>query len=238
MLYEVGGEQKLHFQQLFKVLELLGYTWAKDCTHVDHGLYLGSDGKKFSTRKGKTVFMTDVLDETINLAKKIIQEKNPKLKNKDAVAQHVGVGAIIFGDLCNDRSRDILFDIDKFTSFEGETGPYLQYTHARLCSILRKKKLSAGKITYSLYDKTEQEIIKHLGRFSDVALDASHQYKPHILARYLLDLAQMINSFYVSHPVLQDDKDLEKARLALITAVKIVLSNGLGILGITSLEEM
>ena len=238
MLYEVGGEQKLHFQQLFKVLELLGYTWAKDCTHVDHGLYLGSDGKKFSTRKGKTVFMTDVLDETINLAKKIIQEKNPKLKNKDAVAQHVGVGAIIFGDLCNDRSRDILFDIDKFTSFEGETGPYLQYTHARLCSILRKKKLSAGKITYSLYDKTEQEIIKHLGRFSDILLDATHQYKPHILARYLLDLAQMINSFYVSHPVLQDDKDLEKARLALITAVKIVLSNGLGILGITSLEEM
>lgn len=238
MLYEVGGEQKLHFQQLFKVLELLGYTWAKKCMHIEHGLYLGSDGKKFSTRKGKTVFMTDVLDETIDLAKTIIQEKNPKLKNKDTVAQHVGVGAIIFGDLCNDRSRDILFDIDKFTSFEGETGPYLQYTHARLCSILRKKKLPDSKVNYVLYDKEEQEIVKHLGRFSDLLVDATQQYKPHILARYLLDLAQMINSFYVSHPVLQNDKELEKARLALITAVKTVLENGLQLLGITALEEM
>ena len=238
MLYEVGGEQKLHFQQLFKVLELLGYSWAKDCMHIEHGLYLGSDGKKFSTRKGKTVFMTDVLDETITLAKKIIQEKNPKLKNKEQVAQQVGVGAIIFGDLCNDRSRDILFDIDKFTSFEGETGPYLQYTHARLCSILRKKKLPDSKVNYALYDKEEQEIIKHLGRFSDLLVDATQQYKPHILARYLLDLAQMINSFYVSHPVLQNDKELEKARLALITAVRTVLGNGLRLLGITALEEM
>src|SRR3989338_2393248 len=185
MLYEVGGEQKLHFQQLFKVLELLGYTWAKDCTHVDHGLYLGSDGKKFSTRKGKTVFMTDVLDETITLAKKIIQEKNPKLKNKDAVAQHVGVGAIIFGDLCNDRSRDILFDIDKFTSFEGETGPYLQYTHARLCSILRKAGKTPLKVDSKQYATAEHEIIKHLERFSETLADAGRQYRPHILARYL-----------------------------------------------------
>ncbi len=238
MLYEVGTEQKLHFQQLFKVLELLGYSWAKDCIHIEHGLYLGDDGKKFSTRKGKTVFMTDVLDETITLAKKIIQEKNPKLKNKDVVAQHVGVGSIIFGDLCNDRSRDIIFDIDKFTSFEGETGPYLQYTHARLCSILRKKKLTDSKVKYELYDKAEQEILKQVGRFSDLLQDASKQYKPHLLARYLLDLAQMINSFYVSHPVLQDDKALEKARLALISSVKITLGNGLRLLGIVALEEM
>ncbi len=238
MLYEVGGEQKLHFQQLFKVLELMGYSWYKDCVHVDHGLYLGEDGKKFSTRKGKTIFMADVLDETIALAKKIIQEKNPKLKNKDAVAKAVGVGAIIFGDLCNDRSRDIIFDIEKFTSFEGETGPYLQYTHARLCSILRKKKLSATTIDYKLYDKAEQEIIKQLGSFGDVVTDATKQYKPHILARYLLDLAQQVNSYYVSHPVLQDDKALEKARLALVTGVKIVLGNGLRLLGIIPLEAM
>ena len=105
MLYEVGGEQRLHFQQLFKVLELLGYTWTKDCIHIDHGLYLGDDGKKFSTRKGKTIFMTDVLDETIALAKKIVQEKNPKLTNKDAVAKAVGVGAIIFGDLNDPHSK-------------------------------------------------------------------------------------------------------------------------------------
>jgi len=238
MLYEVGGEQRLHFQQLFKVLELLGYTWTKDCIHIDHGLYLGDDGKKFSTRKGKTIFMTDVLDETIALAKKIVQEKNPKLTNKDAVAKAVGVGAIIFGDLCNDRSRDIIFDIEKFTSFEGETGPYLQYTHARLCSILRKKKLSAGKIDHARYDTEEQEIVKQLGRFGEVVEDSARQYRPHILARYLLDLAQQVNSYYVSHPVLQDDNDLEKARLALVTGVKTVLGNGLRLLGITPLEEM
>lgn len=238
MLYEVGAEQKLHFQQLFKVLGMMNYSWAKDCIHIDHGLYLGSDGKKFSTRRGKTVFMTDILDETIALAKKIIHQKNPKLKNKDKVAQQVGVGAIIFGDLCNDRTRDVVFDIEKFTSFEGETGPYLQYAHARLCSILRKKKLPPGDIDYELYNKEEQEILKQIGAFSETIVDANQQYKPHILARYLLDLSQMINSFYVSHQVLQKDKNLERLRLALITAVKIVLANGLRLLGIMPLEEM
>ena len=238
MLYEVGGEQKLHFLQLFKVLELLGHSWAKDCVHIDHGLYLGKDGKKFSTRKGKTVFMTHVLEETISLACKIIEEKNSKLKMKDKLAKDIGVGAIIFGDLCNDRSNDAIFDIDKFTSFEGETGPYLQYTNARLCSILRKKKLTNTKVDYQLYDEEEQEIVKHLGRFSDAIADSSRQYKPHILARYLLDLAQMVNSYYATHQVLQDDKKIEKARLTLITTVKQVLANGLGLLGIKALEQM
>ncbi len=238
MLYEVGGEQKLHFQQLFKVLELLGYSWAKDCVHIDHGLYLGNDGKKLSTRKGKTVFMTDVLEETISLACKIIEEKNPQLKQKDKIAKDIGVGAIIFGDLSNDRSRDAIFDIEKFTSFEGETGPYLQYTHARLCSILRKKKLTDTNVDYQLYDNEEQEVVKHLGRFSGAIENSARQYKPHILARYLLDLAQMANSYYTTHPVLQKDKKLEKARLTLIAAVRQVLANGLGLLGIKALEQM
>lgn len=238
MLYEVGAEQKLHFQQLFKILELMGYAWAKDCLHIDHGLYLGTDGKKLSTRKGKTVFMIDVIHETIDLAKKIIQEKSPHLKNKDKIAQAIGVGAIVFGDLSNDRSKDIIFDIEKFTSFEGETGPYLQYTYARLCSILRKKKLQNTDVDYSLYDKEEQEIIKQMGRFGGILAGAAKQYKPHILARYLLDLAQQINSYYVSHPVLQDNKHLEKARLALVTGAKIVLGNGLRLLGIAPLDVM
>ena len=239
MLYEVGAEQKLHFQQLFKIIELLGYSWYNDCAHVDHGLYLGEDGKKFSTRKGKTVLMADIITESIALAKKTIQQKNPKLQHKDAVATMVGIGAIIFGDLSNDRTRDIIFDLNKFTSFEGETGPYLQYTHARLCSILRKKSLpKKHAVDFGCYDAQELSIITHLGNFSAVIADASRQYKPHILARYLLDLAQEVNSFYTSHPVLQENKQLEHARLALITAVNIVLATGLSLLGIEAPEAM
>lgn len=238
MLYEVGAEQQLHFQQLFKVLELLGHKWHRDCVHVSHGLYLGSDGKKLATRAGKIIFMEDVLQETITLARKIVEEKNPGLKEKDKVARAVGVGAILFGDLCNDRTKDVVFDIHKFTSFEGETGPYLQYTHARLCSILRKKTVTEKKIDCSLYDNLEHEILKQVGHFGDVVQDATQQYKPHILARYLLDLAQQINSFYVSHPVLQEKKELEQARLALVKVVQQVLQNGLRLLGIEALEEM
>ncbi len=239
MLYEVGAEQKLHFQQLFKIIELLGYSWHKTCVHVDHGLYLDTDGKKFSTRKGKTIFMADIIAESIALAKKTIQQKNPNLNQQDTVATMVGIGAIIFGDLCNDRTRDIVFDLGKFTSFEGETGPYLQYTHARLCSILRKQPRQQKKpINFSCYDAQEMFIISQLGNFSAIIIDASRQYKPHILARYLLDLAQQVNSFYTSHPVLQDNKELEHARLAFISAVKIVLATGLHLLGIEAPAAM
>ncbi|MDD5149096.1 MAG: arginine--tRNA ligase, partial [Flavobacterium sp.] len=125
MIYEVGAEQKLHFQQIFKILELLGYSWAKDCVHVSHGLYLDKDGKKFATRHGKTIFMEEILNETIELAKKTILIKNPKLKNKDDVAKKIALAAIFFGDLKNNRTNDIIFDIEKFLEFEGDTGPYL-----------------------------------------------------------------------------------------------------------------
>ena len=138
MIYEVGQEQKLHFQQFFKVLELLGNKWAKDCVHVYHGLYLDKDGKKFATRKGKTVFMEDILNETIFLAEKTITEKNPELKNKEEVARKVAIAAIFYGDLKNNRTNDMIFDIDNFLEFEGNTGPYLQYSYARASSILKK----------------------------------------------------------------------------------------------------
>jgi arginyl-tRNA synthetase len=239
MIYEVGAEQKLHFQQLFKIIELLGYTWHRDCVHIDHGLYLGADGKKFSTRKGKTIFMADLIEEAINLAKKTIEQKNPKLKQKENVAKMVGIGAIIFGDLCNDRTRDILFDLNKFTSFDGETGPYLQYTHARLCSILRKKSVTKkDAVNFNNYDAQEQSLVTRLSYFPTTIADACRQYKPHILARYLLDLAQEVNSFYASHPVLQEDKIVETARLALVAAVQRVLATGLNLLGIKAPEEM
>ena len=239
LLYEVGSEQKSHFQQLFKVLELLGDSWYINCVHVDHGLYLGKDGKKFSTRKGKTVFMVDILDETIALARKIIEDKNPTLKHKDKVAQAIGVGAIIFGDLLNDRSKDMIFDLEKFTSFDGETGPYLQYTHARAGSILRKAGKINGKSDLTLLCLSQElALISLLSQFPDKARESAHNYKPHVLCHYLIELAQAFNEFYHALVVISDDKELMKARLALVTAAKQVLSNGLGILGIVALEEM
>ncbi len=244
MLYEVGAEQKLHFQQLFKVLELLDYSWAKDCAHIEHGLYLGSDGKKLSTRKGKTVFITDILDEAIASVKKIIQEKNPTLKNKEIVAQHVGVGAIIFGDLYNDRTRDIIFDIDKFTSFDGETAPYLQYTHARACSILRKavKEHQLGvspHVNFGLFQQAEEiAVVKKLNQFPEVLEKVAQDNKPHHLAHYLIALAQAFNEFYHQCPVLSEDKNQTKARLLLVDSVRQVLENGLNLLGIKAPQEM
>ncbi len=238
MLYEVGSEQKLHFQQLFRILELMDYSWAKNCVHINHGLYLGSDKKKLATRKGKTIFMEEVLKEAIELAKKTIQEKNPSLKNKDKVAEAVGVGAIIFGDLSSDRTNDIIFDIDKFISFEGETGPYLQYAHARLCSILRKVKKQSKNIDPSSFDAEECQIIKNLGSFPSIIQETLVHHKPSILARYLLDIAQAVNSYYVTHPILKSEEPIKSARLALISAVQLVLNHGLKLLGIEPLERM
>lgn len=238
LLYEVGSEQKLHFQQLFKILELMGYSWAKDCVHITHGLYLDQERKKLATRKGKTVFMEDIITEAIDLAKRIIQKKNPKLKNKEKVAEAVGVGAIIFNDLSSDRNNDIIFDMDKFLSFEGETGPYLQYTHARLCSILRKAKATKKLKDYGAYDDEEHQIIKHVGQFPHVLQETIYHYKPSVLTRYLLDLAQRTNAYYVTHPILKTEEPLRSARLLLIHAVQKVLQQGLLLLNMKPLEEM
>ncbi len=237
LLYEVGSEQKLHFQQLFKIIELMGYSWAQECIHINHGLYLDQDRKKLATRKGKTIFMEEVLHEAISLARKVIQEKNPNLKNKDKVAQAVGVGAIIFGDLMNDRTNDIVFDMEKFLSFEGETGPYLQYTHARLCSILRNATIPR-KFAPSSFDNEEHQLIKQLETFPAVLQETLVQYKPSMLARYLLDLAQATNNYYVTHQVLKEKESVRSARLALIAAIQLVLKKGLKLLNIKPLERM
>jgi arginyl-tRNA synthetase len=237
LVYEVGSEQKLHFQQLFKIIELMGYSWAKDCVHINHGLYLDQDRKKLSTRKGKTIFMEEVINEAISEVKKVIQEKNPALKNKEKVAHAVGVGAIIFGDVMNDRTNDIVFDMDKFLSFDGETGPYLQYTHARLRSILRKGKPSK-KINLDQLDHDEVQLIKHLGNFQQTIQESNSQYKPSILARYLLDLAQATNTYYVTHPILKSEEPLRSNRLTIISAVQVVLKKGLQLLNMEPLEEM
>ncbi|MBS3152515.1 arginine--tRNA ligase [Candidatus Woesearchaeota archaeon] len=236
MIYEVGSEQKLHFKQFFKVLELMGNNWAKECVHVDHGLYLDKDGKKFATRKGKTVFMIDILNETIELAKQTIKEKNPNLKNKDEVARKVAIGAIFYGDLKNTRTRDITFNIEKFLDFEGDTGPYIQYTCARASSILKK----AGKFKQTVkgINDKEKELIKELGKFPEAVVNANKQLSPHLIANYTFQLSQKFNEFYHACPVLTEKEPIRSSRLAIVQATKYTLASALSLLGIEAPEKM
>ncbi len=243
LVYVVGREQCLHFQQLFTLAELLGSK--QDLfAHVDFGLYLSPDGGKMATRKGETVFMEDVLAKTITLAKKTINEKNPELKNKDDVAQQVAVGALLFGDLMNDRNKDMVFDIERFLNFEGDTGPYLQYTYARASSVMRKAK--AEKITVTTKVKfdaldapSETRLVTLLAEYPQHVADALRQYKPHIVAQYLIQVGRAFNEFYHACPVLQEEnKDKQLARVLLINCARTVLKNGLALLGIAAPEEM
>ncbi len=223
MIYEVGSEQRLHFRQLFKVLELMGYKWSKDCVHVAHGLYLDKDGKKFSTRKGKTVFMKDVLNETIKLSK--------KSKVSSDVALEVARAAIFYGDLKNQPARDAIFDIDKFLQFSGDTGPYLLYTYARANSIVSGK---IGKVSVSDLDLVEIELIKKMGEFSSVV--ESSMLNPSLIAHYSYELCQKFNEFYHACKVVGSAN--EKFRIALVKSFMIVLKNSLSLLGINVVKRM
>jgi arginyl-tRNA synthetase len=239
VIYVVGHEQALHFKQLFDLFHLLGLK--KEFVHVAFGLYLSPEGGKMATRKGKTVFMEDVLSETIALAKKTIEEKNPELKNMDEIARKVAVGAIFLGDLLNDRVKDVVFDIGRILSFEGDTGPYLMYTHARAASILRKVKRKPSKdADFSLLkDPAEQRVIKLLSRFHCAINDSLLQYRPHILAQYLIEFGRAFNEFYHKCPCMQEkNKNLQLARLSLIEASRQIIENGLRLLGIEAPFEM
>ncbi len=237
MIYEVGQEQKLYFRQLFRLLELMGYEWAKNCIHVDHGLYLGKDGKRFATRKGKTLFMKDILDETHTLAKKEIIKRAPNISKKELEkrALKIAIAAIFYGDLKNNRSNNMIFDIKRFISFEGDTGPYIQYSYARAGSILKKTK---NQDKFEVYELQPQEIalIKKLLQFPEIVMDAHKNLNPSIIANYSYQICKLFNEFYHSCPVIGSKE--ESFRLALIAAFRQILKNATHLLGIELLEEM
>lgn len=239
MLYVVGSQQNLHFQQLFKVLELMGYDWVQDCVHVNFGTMRFKDGR-MSTRRGNIVFLEDVLERAAELTRAIIEEKNPDLPDKDAVAWDVGMGAVIFADLNTRRIKDVAFDWDEVLNFDGETGPYLQYTHARFCSMLRKYgRPMTGEVDFSLLkEEYEWAVIRLLERFPSTIRSAAEYYEPAFVASYLINLATEANRFYNTCRVIGPDQALTEARIRLVYGVKTVLAKGLYLLGIKAPEQM
>lgn len=239
-VYVVGTPQALHFKQVFKTLELAGKDWAKDCVHVGFGLVKFADGG-MSTRKGKVVLLDDLLSEAVSKTLEIINEKNPELENKEEVAKKIGIGAVIFTYLKNSREKDIIFDWKEILSFEGETGPYVQYSYARGNSILeRAGEVDLTNVDYSkLNSKEEFELIKSLESFKKNIHLAIEKFEPSVMSRYVIEVAKLFNKFYNAHSVLNlEDEELKKARLALVKASLQVIKNGLGLLGIEVVEKM
>ncbi|MEK5332908.1 arginine--tRNA ligase [Lysinibacillus sp. FSL W8-0992] len=236
IFYIVGHEQTLHFKQLFNVVEKMGYEWAKDLSHVAFGMIL-KEGKKMSTRKGKVVLLNDVLTEAIEAAKQNIQLKNPNLQNKELVAKQVGVGAVIFNDLKNYRLHDIDFSIEQMLHFEGETGPYIQYTYARIFSILDKADVQLEEMTYQSLGVQAWSVILLLEQFPRVVTNAYEQADPSLVAKYALQLARAFNKYYANNKILSND-DLQSSRLTLCYCVAIMLEESLALLGISAPKNM
>ncbi len=238
-IYVVGMDQSLHFKQFFKVLKLMGYDWADDCIHIGFGLVRFTD-KKLSTRKGDVIFLEDLLNQSIEKTREIINEKSPDLKDKETVAKKIGVGAMIFTYLKNNRERDIIFDWDEILSFEGETGPYIQYSYARGKSILRKADNIEGQPDYSkLNSKEEFELVKLLAGFKnsiDLSID---KLEPSIVTRYVIEVAKAFNKFYNSCNILNtEDTATKDARLKLVEAACTVIKNALYLIGVDVVEKM
>ena len=229
--------QNLHFKQIFKVLELMGKDWAKDLVHVAYGMVSLEDGA-MSTRKGKVVWLEDVISKCIEKAYAVIDEKNPELENKKQTAETVGLGAVIFSALYNNKIKDIVFSYDKVLSFEGETSVYVQYTCARANSVL----LKSGNLTfdYGNYapNAQESEVVKELAAFPDALLNAAEKYEPSYVARYAVNLAQKYNKFYIDCKILTAEGDAKAFRLALTKATLQTLKNALTVLGIGVPEKM
>ena len=238
-IYVVGKDQSLHFKQVFKVLELAGEDWAKNCVHIPFGLVKFAD-KKLSTRKGDVVLLEDLLNEAVSKTLEVINEKNPELENKEEVAKKIGIGAMIFTYLKNSRERDIVFDWKEMLSFDGETGPYVQYSYARAKSILRKVGECKVEPDFSkLTSKEEFELAKTLESFQKSILLAIEKLEPSIVTRYVIEVAKDFNKFYNNHTVSNlEDESLKSARLQLVKATCQVIKNGLALIGLDVVEKM
>lgn len=235
-LYVAGGEQSGHFKQLKQVLKKMGYDWADNIHHIPFGL-ITQGGKKLSTRKGNVVFLDKVLKDAVSLAEQQIEEKNPNLANKDQVAHDVGVGAVVFHDLKNDRMDNFDFDLEEVVRFEGDTGPYVQYTNARAQSILRKANKEISMDNLSLNDDWSFAVAKALADFPAIVAKASEKFESSIIAKYALDLSKKFNKYYANVRILDEDGQLN-ARLALVQATSIVLTEALRLLGVNAPKEM
>lgn len=240
-IYLTALDQNLHFAQLFEVIHKMGYDWYKDMVHVPFGL-VSLDSGKLSTRHGHVVLMEDLLHQAIQETKKIIEEKNPELEDKENVAKQVGIGAVIFNDLYNSRIKDVVFSWERMLNFDGETGPYVQYTHTRACSILKRAEelpTADSQIDYgTLSDEVSLEVCKLLEAFPEKIADAAEKLEPSVVTRYLVAIAQAFNKFYHDNPILGSEPATRQARLAVVLAVESVLKEGLRLLGIDAPERM
>ncbi len=232
LLYVVGVDQGLHFQQVFKVLEKMGYDWAKSCKHIAFGMYKFGENK-MSTRKGNVIFLKDIVDKAIALCAEVIEEKNPTLLNKEEVARQVGLGAVIFNDLAGDSIKDVKFDWDRVLDFEGDSGPYVQYSGVRCKSLLEKFGQELPRATkVALSSLEERALVRLLLSFPEVVATSYQNFKPHYLANYLLDLSKSFNNFYHKCQILKADDEVKQARMLLVHSTHLVIEKALNLLNI------
>ena len=225
------------------MIELLGYDWAKDCVHVPFGLVSMEEGT-MSTRQGRVIFLEDVLNRAVEQTRQIIKEKNVNTENIDETAKEVGIGAVVFNELSNYRIKDYVFSWDKVLNFEGETGPYVQYTHARACSILRNAgddavaKAKAGFDAKYITSESAHRLMSLIYELPEVIVEAGEKYEPSIVTRHIVDISQAFNKFYHDEHILVDNEDEKIAKIALVLAAKTAIKNGLGLLGMKAPEKM
>ena len=237
-LYVVAYQQNLHFKQWFKVVEKMGYEWSKDLEHVPFGM-VSYEGRALSTREGYVVYLDELLNRAVEKAREIIEEKSPNLPDKDKVARQVGIGAVVFFDLFNNRIKDIDFRWDRALNFDGETGPYAQYTHARCCSLLAKAgELDAEADYAALENPAAQEVVRTLERFPEVVSEACHRNEPSLVTRYTVELASNFNRFYYENRILTEDAAQSKARANLTAATASCLRTALSLIGVEAPEKM
>ena len=237
-IYVTGLEQKLHFAQWFKVINLMGYDWSENLMHVPYGL-VSLKGGKLSTRKGHVIYAEDILQEAIQKTRSIIEEKNPNIPDKDEVAKMVGIGAVIFNDLYNQRIKDVIFDWEKLLNFDGETGPYVQYTYARAASVLRKIGDVPAIYDYGvLSDDASMALLKEIARYPQIVADAADKLEPFVVSRYAVALAQAFNKFYHDCQINVEDENVKYTRANIVIIVKAILKDALSLLGIDCPEQM